>query len=100
MGAQVQPPRRLAEVDIEKLRERIAATIEKARADDPRELRKRIADLEKQLATRAPAPTIEKVVERVEVPVIGDDQVARLEQLASALSETGQQLVASAAHSR
>src|SRR5439155_3768719 len=46
VGTQVQPPRRLAEVDIEKLRTRIAATIEKPKADDPRELRKRIADLE------------------------------------------------------
>src|SRR5262249_41746563 len=38
----------------------------------------------------------EKVVERVEVPVIGDEQIVRLEQAARALSEVGTQLVATA----
>jgi hypothetical protein len=96
VGTQLQPPKQLAEVDIEKLRARIAAMIEKAKADDPRELKRRIADLERQLRNRAPATKIETVVERVEIPVVGDEQLHQLEQIVSTLSETGQQLVAAA----
>ncbi|HEX9370393.1 MAG TPA: DUF87 domain-containing protein [Roseiflexaceae bacterium] len=96
VGQRPRTPRQLAEVDIARLRERIAATIEKAKAEDPRELKRRIAELEKQLVSRAPAPKVEKVVERVEVPVIGDEQIARLEQAARALAEVGTQLLATA----
>lgn len=54
-------PRKLADVDLEALRGQMAATIERARADDPRRLRARIAELEKELARKvAPAPA-EKV---------------------------------------
>lgn len=42
-------PQRLAAVDLESLRDKIQATIEKAKADDPKLLRQRIAELEKQL---------------------------------------------------
>lgn len=80
-------PKALAAIDIDALGEKIKAAADKAKADDPRELRKliaegqrKIADLEKQLAQR-PAETV-----RVEVPVISDENVARLEKLVSALS--------------
>jgi hypothetical protein len=96
VGQRPRTPGQLAPVDIERLRERIAATIEKAKAEDPRELRRRIAELEKQLASRAPAPKVEKVVERMEVPVIRDAQIAQLGQAVSRLSEVGMQLVATA----
>lgn len=43
-------PQVLAAVDIEALRERMAATIERAKADDPRELRAHIRELEKDIA--------------------------------------------------
>ncbi len=51
-GERVVAPKRAAEVDLAALRERLSATIEKAKADDPRELRRRIAELEK----KQPAP--------------------------------------------
>jgi hypothetical protein len=52
------PRRRLeptasAAVDLEKLRRDLAATIERAKIEDPRELRKRIAGLEAELRKRA-----------------------------------------------
>jgi hypothetical protein len=53
------PPATLADVDLDQLRTRMAATIEKAKADDPTELRRKIAGLERDLAAerrRAPAP--------------------------------------------
>jgi uncharacterized protein len=42
-------PATLADVDLASLKERMAATLERAAADDPKALRKRIAELEKQL---------------------------------------------------
>lgn len=49
-GEQRITPSKVAEIDLEALRAKLGATIEKARADDPRELKKRIAELEKQAA--------------------------------------------------
>jgi hypothetical protein len=45
-------PRVLAKVDLEKLGAEIQATIEKAKADDPAELRRQIAELERQLTAK------------------------------------------------
>jgi uncharacterized protein len=93
VGQQLRTPGLLAPVDIARLRERIAATIEQAKADDSRELKRRIAELERQLASRAPAPRIEKIIERVEVPIIGDEQLRSLEAAVTILAEVGSQLV-------
>lgn len=49
-GAKRSEPKRLAQVDLAALKTRIAATIEKAKADDPSELRKQVADLKKRIA--------------------------------------------------
>jgi hypothetical protein len=46
-------PKNLADVDLDALKKQMAATIEKAKNDDPRLLRKRIAELEK---AKAPVP--------------------------------------------
>jgi hypothetical protein len=65
-SARVQP-KALAEVDLAALRTKISATIERAKADDPRELRKSIAELRAELAAlKKAAPKIE----RIEVPFI------------------------------
>src|SRR5262249_4137600 len=45
----VAKARELAPIDLDKVRTEMAATIEKAKADDPRELRKQISGLKKQL---------------------------------------------------
>jgi hypothetical protein len=63
-----KPAASLADVDLAAVQKEMAATIEKAKADDPRELRKRIAALEKELAAKKP--------ERVEVPVLSEEEVA------------------------
>ena len=49
LGQKRVEPKRLADVDLAALQTRMAATIEKAKGEDPRELRKRILDLERQL---------------------------------------------------
>ncbi len=50
-GEVVVTPKKIAEVDLNALKAKMAATLEKAKADDPRELRKRIAALETSLAS-------------------------------------------------
>jgi uncharacterized protein DUF87 len=57
-------PKILAPVDLKLLSEKMAATIERVKADDPRELRKQIAELKKQLSTKVPAPVDKSVIER------------------------------------
>src|SRR4051812_36127952 len=54
-------PKTLAKADLEQLGEEIKATIEKAKADDPKELRKRIAELERQAKATRPADSVVSV---------------------------------------
>lgn len=61
VGERKVEPKILAPVDLKALSERMAATIERAKADDPRELRKQIAELKKinlAHATQAPDASI------------------------------------------
>jgi uncharacterized protein len=74
VGTSRQEPRTLAAVDLEQLRKRLAAAMEKARAEDPRALHRRIAAREN---AEKPSP----IIERVEVPVLHEHQVAKLEEL-------------------
>ena len=57
-GEDRREPKGLADVDVKSVTARIAASIEQAKANDPAELRKRIAELERQLnAKGAAAPS-------------------------------------------
>ena len=65
-GERVTTPKQAAEVDLGALRVRLAATIEKAKSDDPRELKRRIADLEKRLGSKpTESPALSKEQERM-----------------------------------
>jgi len=48
-GESQAKPQQLTSVDLEELRSQMASVIEKAKAEDPKELQKRITELEKQL---------------------------------------------------
>jgi len=66
--------RTIADVDVTAIRGLMSATIEKAEAEDPKLLRRKLAELEKQnRALRHPYPTPEPVIERVEVPILTDE---------------------------
>jgi hypothetical protein len=87
-GEKIAPPKKLAEIDKEKLKGRLSAAIEKARAEDPKELKKKVAELEGQLAKAAaakPAPPAKAEVKRVEVPVLKDGPIQRLEAVVANL---------------
>ena len=70
VGEIVIEPRKLATVDLDAVRTAMAASIEKAKADDPTALRTRIRDLERDLVKeRADNSKSIPVIERVEIPV-------------------------------
>jgi hypothetical protein len=87
-------PTTLADVDLTAIAAAMADTIEKVKADDPRHLRKQLADrdtrirqLEAELA-RAQAATPEPVVQVREVPVITDEQMRTLTHQANLLHQS------------
>ena len=95
VGAKRIVPAKMAPVDLEALSSKISATIEKQKADDPRELRKRIADLEKQLKAKPNEPL--PVVERIEVPVLDTPSlqaIARMADEAKCFCDNAQELLA------
>ena len=58
-------PKNLADVDLDALKEQMAATIEKAKQEDPKLLRKRIAELEAEAKKTKPAAPVDTgVIER------------------------------------
>jgi hypothetical protein len=84
--------RELAPIDLDQVRAEMAATIEKAKADDPRELRKQIAELKKSLDGIKNIPDRKpevspKVVERF---VLKDGQLARAEKLIERIAGVSQ----------
>lgn len=66
IGERRVEPKRLAQPDLDELRTKMAAAIERAKADDPKTLKARIAELERQIAKGGAAP------ERVEVPMFDE----------------------------
>lgn len=86
-GQRIAPLKKLTEVDLNVLKGRLATTIEKARQDDPKTLKARIAELEKQLKTRV---TVEPVIKQVEVPIISERD---REDLFNALARTSEAIV-------
>ncbi|MFV8160621.1 ATP-binding protein [Mycobacterium sp. 134] len=103
-GQSSRVPKTQADIDLSVISDRMAATIERAKAQDPRELGRRIAELEAELARRAAAPVAHvdaEVRERVEaavaeVAVLGKRLATILEQvveLPELISDQVQRLV-------
>jgi hypothetical protein len=92
VGQARRTPATLADVDLAAIKEQMAETIEKAKADDPKALRARIRDLERQLAEVEEAHgsalidiadlrdelTAEQIAAVVEVPVVTAADLAAL----------------------
>jgi hypothetical protein len=90
VGQKRRTPATLADVDLAAIKEQMAETIEKAKAEDPKHLRTRIRDLEREVE-QLRATTPEPVVERIEVPVLPQDEqdrlLAHLREVASLLQQ-------------
>jgi hypothetical protein len=72
-------PKTVADVDLVAFRKEMAATIEKAKAEDPRELRRRIAELEREARNKAGNKITTVRPKTVEVPALSAKLVTRLE---------------------
>lgn len=77
VGQKRRTPATLADVDLAAIKEQMAETIERAQAEDPKRLRGRIRQLERELAAQK-ARQPEARLERVEVPVLSPTLAGRL----------------------
>lgn len=89
MGERRVTPKRMADVDLDALGAQIAATVEKAKADDPKALRAQVARLERELADAKHKPA---EVERIEVPVLADEMADRLSCTLADLRKYGEEI--------
>lgn len=87
VGEKLIEPRKLASVDLDALSKRIAETIQRVKSEDPRELKRQIQELQKRI--NVPAKTAPIQVKRIEVPILNDSQVSRLEKAAQRFHEIG-----------
>lgn len=78
-GAQVLEPRSLATPDLARLEVRLAAQLERAKAEDPQHLRQQVAQLQRQLLS-PPLPAAPVVRD---VPVLAPEVLERLEKAAN-----------------
>lgn len=85
VGAEAAAVKKLKPIDLAALGKRMQATVEKAKENDPDELRKQVRALQRQLEQApAAAPVVEMVSEIVEVSVLTDEDralIAKLEAL-------------------
>lgn len=85
LGQTMTTAKRLVDVDLDKLKGKLAASIEKAKAEDPKALRTKIADLERMLKMEQGRVATTKT-EIVNVPLVTDEQLRALEQSVQSLS--------------
>lgn len=97
LSGKVRKAVELAPVELAQIQEAMAATVARAKENDPRELKRRIAELERQLKARPTTPTVETKIERVEVPVLANGQLNAFEAVVKELVETGQTITAALA---
>lgn len=80
-------PKTLGKADLEQLGDAIRATVEKAKADDPKELKKRIAELTQQVAKAQPAAPSSTPKTLKAEPALTDADRAAIEATATVLRE-------------
>lgn len=87
-GGKRVEPRKLADVDLDAIEEKIADTIERAKAEDPAELRKQIKQLKAELARRPAEVQTVEIDKTVEVPVVPDGLVESLRAVTESAQDT------------
>lgn len=83
VGASTAAKRPLTPIDVEQLKTALAATIEKTKADDPKELRRQIVELKRQVRTLELSKPEPVKPERVEVSVLTDTDREFLKELSN-----------------
>jgi len=85
-GEKRSEPKTVADIDLDAIKRQMSDAIEKAKAEDPKELRRRIAELEREVRSQKPAAAAPKAapaaveLKPVEVPALESKQLARLEE--------------------
>lgn len=80
-GARAREPKGLADIDFTAIESKMADTIERAKADDPKELHRQVAELKKQLADELGKATPEAPMPdpiEIKVPVLAHENLSRL----------------------
>jgi hypothetical protein len=93
VGASTVAKRPLTPIDVAQLKTAMAATIEKAKADDPRELRKQIAELKAEnskLTNSSIRPN--SLTKKITKPALTDADRALLEKVAGTMGEAARLL--------
>lgn len=91
VGARAQAAKALSPIDLAELRDAMAATLERAKAEDPRELRRELAAARKQIADLQRAhPTAPPRVQKVEVPVLKGRERQAFEQVSAGIDKLGE----------
>lgn len=86
VGQNLKPPKKLATIDLEKLKERMVKTIEESKANDPKELKKEIVKLMQECENlrrlKLIAESNHKIeLKKVKVPVLQPSQLSKIEKL-------------------
>jgi hypothetical protein len=84
-------PKILAQVDIERLGAAMKVSADRAKADDPKELKRRIAELERQLSAKPTAPEID--VSAIEAAALGTGYSAGIRDGALYASELADRML-------
>ena len=90
-GVKPIEPKQLSQIELENLSDKMLATIERAKADDPKELRRKIAELDRErreMLVHLDKNSSQKVeIKTVEKPVLKDGQLARAEKIVDRLEK-------------
>lgn len=100
VGKKALPAATLADVDLGAITTAMAETIEKAKADDPKVLQARVAELERQLRERpagerveVPVEVVREVEKIVEVPALSDSDREVIEKAYTAMLDANRVLM-------
>lgn len=86
------PPATLADINLDEIRKVMADTIEKAKAEDPKELQRQVADLKRQLAAKPAVPAVPMIeIKKVEVPVLRAGEIKLLKRFIEMIESCSKQ---------
>jgi len=93
-GHALRAPGKATKPDLGQYRARMEATIAEAEASNPKALRRRVADLERELAAAKASTPTATPAEPIEVPILRPAEVKRLEDALGTLGKLGDRLEA------
>lgn len=93
VGQAVNAPQTLAETDLTQLRDVLTAAMNDAETDDPETLKQQVRMLRTQLSGQGGERPVREIV-RVEVPIVREEDMARLEAVCQTVVAHGQELLA------